>query len=111
MVPVYNFYGRLGYNYKVVVHGNFPAFVVEGEIDALSIEELGFSAVGLGPINNVDKFIDLCRNDPPTCPFLILLLDNDSNGKKFANQLSRSNGPTNIKKILICIVEGLQAAV
>ena len=66
---------------------NKPCFIVEGEIDALSILEVGAEAVGLGSTNNTKKLLDLLKEKKPTAP-LILCLDNDDAGIKAAKELS-----------------------
>jgi replicative DNA helicase len=57
-----------------------PLFVVEGEIDALSLIDLGFNAVGIGGTSGKDRAItaikDARRREP-----VILALDNDKPGK------------------------------
>ena len=58
-----------------------PIFIVEGEIDALSIIEAGGEAIGLGSANNVDKLLEILKTKRPKKAF-ILALDNDDTGKK-----------------------------
>lgn len=53
-----------------------PIFVVEGELDALSIIDTGGEAVGLGSINMVDTFLKLLEETRPQQP-LIISLDNE----------------------------------
>lgn len=64
-----------------------PVFVVEGEIDAMSIAEAGGEAVGLGSLANADKFLRHLEEFPPEC-FLIIALDGDESGKKASAQLA-----------------------
>ncbi|MCL2485870.1 MAG: toprim domain-containing protein [Endomicrobia bacterium] len=66
---------------KKALQGATPVFVTEGEIDALSIIEIGGEALGLGSINNVNKLLELCKSEHPAIP-LILSLDNDERGKE-----------------------------
>lgn len=65
-------------------------FVVEGEIDAMSIEELGFPSIGLASASNLNLLIEALEDieiiDRPT---LILALDNDTGGKKAAIELMK----------------------
>ena len=56
-----------------------PVYIVEGEIDAMSIEDVGGTAAALCSTNNVDKLIALLREKRPVQP-LILCLDNDDAG-------------------------------
>ena len=58
-------------------------FVVEGEIDAMSIEELGFPCVGLGSTSNIKKIFNYNISDT----VLIIAMDNDNAGKKAEIQL------------------------
>ena len=74
------------FNFEATRSGK-PCFVVEGEFDALSVEEFEFPAVGLGSINNMDKFITLLKADPPIST-LIILLDRDAQGEKSAEILT-----------------------
>ena len=53
-------------------------FVVEGEIDCMSIDECGFASVGLGSTSNIRKIFD----HDTTNTVLILALDNDQRGNK-----------------------------
>ena len=51
-------------------------FVVEGEIDAMSILSAGYEAVGLGSTSNIQRFLNYVKTAEPKCQF-ILGLDND----------------------------------
>lgn len=64
-----------------------PCFVVEGEIDALSIIEAGADAIGLGSTANVKTLLDHLKTEPTEAP-LILCFDNDSAGAKAQAELS-----------------------
>lgn len=55
---------------------NNPVFVVEGEIDAMSIEQAGGRAVALGSMVNKNKLFDACDRIPPK-QTLIIALDNE----------------------------------
>ena len=65
-----------------------PIFIVEGEIDALSIMEAGGVAVGLGSISNAKKLVDMLDGKKLERP-LILALDNDSRGRKAQDELAK----------------------
>lgn len=65
-----------------------PIFIVEGEIDALSIMEVGGVAVGLGSTSNADKLVDELKDKKLERP-LILALDNDSAGRKAQDELAK----------------------
>ena len=64
-----------------------PVFVVEGEIDAMSIVEAGGEAVGLGSASNVRLLLERLRGNHPAQP-LILALDNDERGRKASEELA-----------------------
>lgn len=62
-------------------------FVVEGEIDALSIEEVGGKAIALGGTSNINKLADEIEKNEPAAT-LIIALDNDSAGEAAADKLA-----------------------
>lgn len=64
-----------------------PIFIVEGEIDALSIMEVGGVAVGLGSTSNAKKLLEILEGKKLERP-LILALDNDSPGRKAQDELA-----------------------
>lgn len=57
-----------------------PCFITEGEIDALSIVEVGRPAAALSSVSMVDKFLKVLDETPPAGP-LVLCLDNDEAGQ------------------------------
>lgn len=65
-----------------------PIFIVEGEIDALSIMEVGGVAVGLGSTSNTRKLLEILEGKKLERP-LILALDNDSRGRKAQAELEK----------------------
>ncbi len=66
--------------------GNKPVFIVEGEIDAMSIHEVGGQAIGLGSTANYHSLINHLEAFPPEYPIL-LALDNDESGRKTTSKL------------------------
>ena len=66
-----------------------PVFIVEGEIDALSIIDAGGVALGLASIANIGKFIEAVKENPPKVN-LIICLDNDSKGQEAAVKIAAS---------------------
>lgn len=66
-----------------------PVFIVEGEIDALSIEEVGGYAIALGGATNKQKLLNLIETEKPTKP-LIIALDNDKAGKKASADIAQT---------------------
>jgi hypothetical protein len=63
-----------------------PVFVVEGEIDALSVIEAGGSAIALGSAANVPSLLRRLKEAPPSIP-LIIALDNDDAGRAAAAKI------------------------
>lgn len=64
-----------------------PPFIVEGEIDALSIEALGHPAVALGTTSKVNAFLEYIGEAAPAVP-VILALDADASGEKAMDELA-----------------------
>ena len=64
-----------------------PVFVVEGELDALSVISVGGEAVALGNVENYGHLLKLLETEKPAQP-LIVALDNDEEGVKAADKLS-----------------------
>ena len=67
-----------------------PVFVVEGEIDALSIIDAGGEAVALCSASNINKLIDAIKERQEKgaeIPALIVQPDNDKAGEKAADKL------------------------
>jgi replicative DNA helicase len=64
-----------------------PVFVVEGEIDAMSVFAAGGEAVALGSVSNRRLFLDTVAAARPAQP-LIIALDNDEAGLAAADALA-----------------------
>ena len=64
-----------------------PVFVVEGELDALSVIDAGGVALGLSGIANIGKLIKAVKENPPEVK-LIICLDNDVKGREAAEKLT-----------------------
>lgn len=73
-----------------------PVFIVEGEIDALSIIEAGYNAIALGSATNAQKFINSLGIDMPACQF-ILCLDNDNVGQEAQEKIREEMQRLNLK--------------
>ena len=56
-------------------------FITEGQIDAMSFEEIGFHSIGLGGVNEVTKLVNRLK-EQPSSKILVLALDNDKAGRK-----------------------------
>ena len=77
------------FNSKALQTATKPIYIVEGELDALSIIEVGGEAIGLGSTSNVDLFINnYVKKQHPTQPF-ILALDNDDKGQEAQGKLEK----------------------
>ena len=59
------------FSYKTLQTASAPIFVVEGEIDAMSIEEAGGAAIGLGSYDNVPLLLKLLEAKKPSQPLII----------------------------------------
>lgn len=78
-----------------------PVFIVEGEIDAMSIEQVGGHAVGLGSISKVDMLLNTCDTVRPQCTFIIALDNEDAeNVIKAAEKLKEGLEQRNIPYIV-----------
>ena len=81
-------YGH-AYNYNLSrLKDKKPVFIVEGEIDAMSIEQLGYNAIGLGGKGNYTKFYNALEQERAGLPTLILALDNDEAGQVTNKQIA-----------------------
>ena len=77
-------------NWKALQSATKPIFIVEGEIDALSIIEVGGEAIGLGSTANIDLFINnYVKKHKPTQP-LVIALDNDEKGQQATEKLEKA---------------------
>lgn len=74
------------FNLKAIEQGTQPIFVVEGEIDALSVAEVGYTALALGSTSNYGKLVDYTHDHRPTQP-LIIALDGDRSGVETTQKL------------------------
>lgn len=74
------------FNVNSVATAEQAVFVVEGEFDLLSIEELGYSAIGLGSTSMVEYLVPELKRYKVTQPFVIAL-DNDESGRLAAEKL------------------------
>lgn len=79
------------FNAEALRQASRPVFIVEGEIDAMSIVDVGGEAVGLGSISNVKRLLEIIKG-LSALPALIVVPDNDKNGtgQKAAAELTAS---------------------
>jgi len=83
------------FNADALKNAKSPIFVVEGEIDAMSIIEVGGEAVALGSISYIRSFLKLLETNKPSQP-LVLALDNDQKGEEATQELMNGLKELNI---------------
>lgn len=62
-------------------------FVVEGEIDALSIIDVGAEAIALGSVSNYRKLLTMLNEKDYQNKKLLLALDNDAAGRNTSQKI------------------------
>ncbi len=92
------------FNEKAIQNPSGPLFIVEGELDAISIIDVGGEAIGLGSIINRQKAIDLIAKYRPQQP-IIISMDNDEKGKKASSELAASFLKLGIKYFVMDIAQ------
>lgn len=97
------------FNSAVLSQSVEPIFVVEAELDALSIIDGGGQAIALSSTTNVKKLLEVVKEKPPTQP-LIISLDNDEAGRKAADTLSAGLSEANIFSYRHKVPEGYKDA-
>lgn len=75
------------FNKKALQTATKPIFIVEGELDALSIIEVGGEAVALGTTTKSKALIELLKAQAPA-QALIIALDNDEAGQRTSRELT-----------------------
>jgi len=70
------------FGYKTLQSATTPIFVVEGEIDAMSIEEAGGAAIGLGSYDNIPLLLKLLEAKKPSQPLIIAFDDEAEEDKR-----------------------------
>ena len=74
------------FNREALQTAQKPVYIVEGEIDALSIIEAGGEAVAIGSTANIRRFLQELQERKPA-QILIIALDNDRAGQDAAEKL------------------------
>lgn len=94
------------FNLSALWNADKPVFIVEGEIDAMSICDVGGEAVGIGSTSMTGKLIETLRNakQKPAQP-LIIALDNDKAGRDATAKLSEELDKLNIPYFLYNIAK------
>ena len=95
---------------------NQPIFIVEGEIDAMSIMETGKAeAIGLGSVANINIFMKAlykakkARKDD-FYPTLLIALDNDDAGNRAINKLTTQLNQVGVTNYVVQIARGSKDA-
>lgn len=83
------------FNKRALQEADKPIFVVEGELDALSIIEVGGVAIALGTTAKSKALVELAKAQAPVQP-LIIALDNDEVGQKASRELTERLRALNI---------------
>lgn len=83
------------FNVSALWEATQPIFIVEGELDALSIIDAGGEAVALGSTSNVKRLINEVEQRVPK-QALIIALDNDIKGKEATEKLTEGLQKLNI---------------
>ena len=86
------------FNAEALTHAEKPVFIVEGEIDALSVAEAGGTAVGLGGLSNVRLLSAFIRDGHQPVQPVIIAPDNDGKAEteQAAAVLEREMGLLNV---------------
>lgn len=83
------------FNSEALQTAQKPIFIVEGEIDALSIIEVGGEAIAIGSTSNKRALLTLLSTNKPVQP-LIIAMDNDSAGDIASTELSEGLQQLNV---------------
>ena len=75
------------FNSRALTEAQKPIFIVEGELDALSIIDVGGEAVALGSTANKRALLTMLESQKPSQP-LIIAMDNDEAGSKANKELT-----------------------
>ena len=90
-----------GFFNEAALQQDGPCFVVEGELDALSVIDCGFHAVALGTTGRALPFARKLKDNPPKAK-LILALDADNPGQEatglIVKELSKASVPFSVAR-------------
>ena len=93
------------FNINRALRSNQPIFIVEGEIDALSILEIGYQAVAIGTTKKVKDFVEYIKDRRPTQELLITF-DNDNAGQIATKELDEGLNEIGISHRIVNICGG-----
>jgi replicative DNA helicase len=108
--------GRVHIFNEQALEENQPIFIVEGEIDALSIMETGHAqAIGLGSVANINIFkqaIKRAKKQRPDdfYPTMLIALDNDKAGKQATNKLTAMLDSLHVTNYTVNVARGCKDA-
>lgn len=74
------------FNANALENSTRPIYIVEGELDAISVMQAGGAAVALGSTSMAKRFIAQMLQNPPKVP-LIIALDSDASGEGACEQI------------------------
>lgn len=92
------------FNSRALGEAKKPIFVVEGELDALSIIDVGGEAIALGSTANKKAFLTMLESQKPSSP-LIIAMDNDEAGSRANKELTEGLERLNVPFYEIDIVQ------
>ena len=84
-----------------------PFYIVEGEIDALSLAEVNRKAISLGSITDINIFVNKLEKDNPENKFY-LMLDNDTRGQEAQKELLAALNKIGINCVSTNILENFK---
>ena len=82
-------------NIKILQKAAKPIYITEGEINALSIIDVGGEAIAIGTANKAKKFAEYAAKHKPAQP-LIIAMDNDGAGQRASRELMERLAAANI---------------
>ena len=97
------------FNPEALTNKDKPIYIVEGEIDALSIIDAGGEAVGLGSIGNIHLLENTIRNSEIHQP-LIISMDNDKAGQDASNELQEALSSLEVEHYTYDVCNGYKDA-
>lgn len=97
------------FNLQAFKESSEPIFIVEGEIDAMSIYECTHYAIALGSTSNIYKFVNYLKENKPKQK-IILCLDNDTEGKNAQEKLEKALEMNSIEYTTADITKGYKDA-
>lgn len=77
------------FNSGALKQSSKPVFIVEGELDAISIMQCGFEAIALGGLGNYNKLIKAMLRNKEHLPIIVLALDADEPGRKATRKIKK----------------------